>query len=109
MTSQHDDERVRELLRDAGDTRFDSGFSSRVMGRLARERAQPDDISVALARQSRRVIPALLAASLALVAYNWQTTRDVATSPLDAVLGVTRVATVAASTPLSLEGVEAFQ
>lgn len=109
----NDETRVRELLQESSSgvgMRFADGFDERVMRRLQSERALEEDVTGALARQTRRILPALLAASLALVAWNWKTTRDSADSALDAALGIR--ATVATSSTMSvssLEGAEAFQ
>ena len=115
--TDHDRERqLRQLLdgaRHQNGERFASGFADRVMQRLADERASVQDPAVALeraiVRQTRRLIPALAAASLALSAWNWWSVRDSADSTVAAVLGMQPVTVATTSTAGTLVNAEAFQ
>ncbi|HEU4719910.1 MAG TPA: hypothetical protein VFS59_01000 [Gemmatimonadaceae bacterium] len=87
---------LERLLADAALTpaerRFDPGFADRVMQRAGARAAKPggehDVLSSTLARQARRMLPAVAAASLAVSAWNWWSVRDRADSALAAVLGL---------------------
>jgi hypothetical protein len=92
-------EELERLLSDAApsalEQRFDAGFADRVMNRIEAGRAQDRDASgalaAALARQARRTLPALAAASLAISAWNWWSVRDRADSSLSAALGFEKI------------------
>ena len=79
-----------ELHESAGTPRFTAGFPVRVMARIARLASERPALTLeqALARQSRRLLPVLAAASLVLGLWNWWSVRDRAPSTLGAVLGV---------------------
>lgn len=109
-------EELERMLTDAGATgsepRFDGGFADRVMQRLARERADARTsagVANALARQARRVIPALAAASLVISAWNWWSVRDRADSPLTAALGLERVSLATALSSGAMVGADGLQ
>ena len=111
MTQHDTDERVRALVTEAyasSEQRFDAGFADRVMHRLGHEAAPSNDIASALARQSRRVLPALIAASLALAAWNISATRGTAGSLVVAALGLKLQGNTETQITF-LEGAEAFQ
>ena len=94
----------------AGAPRFAAGFTDGVMARIAEGAAQTFDL--ALARQARRMLPALAAASLMLGAWNWWTVRGEAPSTVGAVLGVAQRATTAghaSPSSLGLTNAEAFE
>lgn len=72
------DDQLRDLLRSVADNQhFEPGFSARVSARL--ETARRDNLSGALVRHSARLIPAVLAASIALVAWNYTAVASTAT------------------------------
>jgi hypothetical protein len=89
--TDHESE-LAKVLADDGTSRFDRGFSARVMDRI-RHDARPRELSFdeVLARQARRLLPAVAAASLALAALNWWSARDTGASPLVAVAGLPAV------------------
>ena len=110
MTNPDFQSEVRAAL--AGDTsalRFSDGFADRVMVAVATGGA--DEVSHALLWQTRRIVPALLAASLALVAWNLQTTRSRAESLVAAAFAVTAPEVTSTSTEagLGLANAEVFQ
>ena len=114
--TEHDSEQVlRQLLADAippEERHFANGFAERVVQRIAAERATPDVASSmerVLSRQTRRLLPALIAASLALTAWNWWSVRDTADSPLAAALGLQPVTLAAAVGSGVWLGAEAYQ
>ena len=66
------DDQLRDLLRGvATDEHFEPGFASRVSARLASSASPAEGLSRALARHAARLIPAVLAASIALVAWSY--------------------------------------
>ncbi len=78
MTDRETESRVRELLSDTyppDEMRFDDGFADRVLARTRTDAASRGDLTAALTRHCRRVIPVLLAASLALAAWNLTSSR----------------------------------
>ena len=83
--------------------RFAAGFADRVVARIG---ASGDSgvlsFERALERQTRRLLPAIAAASLMLGAWTWWSLHDQAQSPLGAVLGVSQPASVAATTSTTL-------
>ena len=91
----HDE--LEPLLRAARADAFAPGFADRVLRRVG----ERQDVSTVLARQFVRLVPAVLAASLALAATNWWHARDSAASPLAGAIGLPG-ATVAAA--LTLDG-----
>ena len=106
------DDDIRALLGahdSAGAPRFPQGFADRVMARIATPAVQT--IDMALARQARRVLPALAAASLVLGAWNWFTVRGRAPSTFSAVLGVvpTSAGATRTASSLGLTNAEAFE
>jgi hypothetical protein len=103
--------RMKELLDEAlppTHLRFNDGFADRVMARVDGEAHRADDLTQALARQSRRFIPALLAASMALLAWNWSVNRSTTDSAVAAALGLQPTTTVSSGLT-TLQGAEAFQ
>jgi peptidoglycan/LPS O-acetylase OafA/YrhL len=109
-------EELERLLADAAlphDQRFDAGFADRVSARIAARGAaraeEAGSLSHALARQARRVLPALVAASLAVSAWNWWSVRDSADSSVAAVLGLQPVTLSTALLSGSLIGAEELQ
>ena len=112
MNEHEQESRVRAALSDAYPAdalHFRAGFADRVMARIAANAAPADDLATALMRRGRRVLPALAAASIALIAWNWTSTRDSADSVVTAALGIQRDATAPASGLTTLQGAEAFQ
>ncbi|MDB4883663.1 MAG: hypothetical protein JWL95_2429 [Gemmatimonadetes bacterium] len=111
------DDELLGLLADAahadGEPRFDAGFADRVSARVtARATTRVDhggSLSHALVRQARRVLPALLAASLALTAWNWWSVRDTSDSSLASALGLQPVTFASALANGSLIGAEELQ
>jgi peptidoglycan/LPS O-acetylase OafA/YrhL len=107
---------LERMLSDAAlpaDQRFDAGFADRVSARIAARGAahaeQTGSLSYSLARQARRVLPALVAASLAVTAWNWWSVRDSADSSVAAALGLQPVTLSTALTTGSLLGAEELQ
>jgi hypothetical protein len=90
MTDQESE--LAKVLVDDGASRFEPGFSARVLDRV-RQGARPRELSfdAVLARQARRLLPAVAAASLALGTLNWWSARDTGASPLVAVAGLPAV------------------
>ncbi|MEO7084332.1 MAG: hypothetical protein ABI442_17195 [Gemmatimonadaceae bacterium] len=88
------------LVRGAAPTAFEPGFTDRVLARLRAEREHP--FSLVLERQFRRIVPLLAAASLLFAAYNWWSSRDTASSVIDAALNLPRVSMASAYTASSL-------
>ena len=82
---------LAKLLADDGTTKFETGFSGRVMDRIRDQRPRVLSFDEALMRQSRWVLPAVAAASLALAALNWWSARDTGASTLAAVAGLPAV------------------
>ena len=116
MTDDDDDLQLRALLKDnrqPDDARFAAGFADRVMQRVADDRAMEDDPTVAIERaiirQTRRLLPALVAASFALTMWNWWNLKDSVDSPVAAALGIQPVTVASASNSSALTNVEAFQ
>jgi peptidoglycan/LPS O-acetylase OafA/YrhL len=114
MTDNFDDTGLRQMIVEAHseDTlRFDDGFADRVARRIAAERRDRADGSIerALARQTRRLLPALVAASLALTAWNWWSFRGTADSPIAAALGLQPVTIAAAVGSGMFLGAESLQ
>jgi hypothetical protein len=107
-------EELERLLSDAAplamEQRFDTGFADRVMSRIEAARARDHDatsaLAAALARQARRTLPALAAASLAISAWNWWSVRDRADSSLGAALGFEKVSLATALSSGALVGAE---
>ena len=111
MTNPEMESRLRELLAQSypsGEMRFEPGFADRVTSRLESGSLTSNDLASTLARQSRRVIPLLIAASIALALFNWNSTRGQADSALSAALGIRSVSRTS-STLTTLDGAEAFQ
>ncbi|MDB4916174.1 MAG: hypothetical protein JWM95_3818 [Gemmatimonadetes bacterium] len=109
----NDDIGLWQLISDAhpaGDVRFDAGFADRVMSRVA-ARQGDDDLTLeqAIARQTRRLLPALAAASLALTVWNWWSVRGTTESPIAAAFGLQPVTIAAALGSGVLVGGEALQ
>lgn len=113
MNDHENEHRVRELLSEAyppAEMRFNSGFADRVMHAAHSAHDEGSDISVALIQQCRRLLPALLAASLALVAWNVRKTAGESDSLLTAALGIPSAVSNQAPAALTmLQGTEAFQ
>jgi hypothetical protein len=116
MTHEDPDLKLRQLLADShssDEQRFAPGFADRVMRRVASEGAMGHgrgmSIESALARQARRLLPALLAASLALTVWNWWSLHDSVDSVFAAALGLQPVTVTTAMSSESLTGAEAFQ
>lgn len=110
------DEELERMLAEAAlpaQQRFEAGFADRVSARIAArgaERAeQAGSLSHALARQARRVLPALLAASLAVTAWNWWSVRDSADSSVAAAFGLQPLTLSSALQSGSLIGAEELQ
>lgn len=83
------DDELHDFLRATHDEtapHFAHGFADRVMRRM--HEAQVVSFDLALARQARRVLPALAAASMALAVWNYVSVRDRAPSTFGAMLGV---------------------
>ena len=100
---------LAEAARATTHERFDAGFADRVMERVEHRAERPDAmqaLSAALARQARRTLPAVAAASLAISAWNWWTVRDEADSPLRAALGIESVTLTSALASGALVGAE---
>lgn len=94
----------------AGEPRFAPVFADRVMRRVA-ERGAPT-LDLMLARQARRVLPALAAASMLLALWNYVSLRDRAPSTIGAVLGVASNSVVGSENPgvsNGLVNVEVFE
>ena len=95
MTPDELERLVADAALTPAERRFDAGFADRVMkraGELAANRGgEHDTFSSTLARQARRMLPAVAAASLAISAWNWWSVRDEADSALAAVLGLEAV------------------
>ena len=89
MTEQESE--LEKLLADDGTTRFEAGFSAGVVDRIRAERTHVVSFDEALLRQSRRLLPAVAAASLVLAALNWWSARDSGASTLAAVAGLPAV------------------
>lgn len=94
----------------AGAPRFAPGFADRVMARVAERPVLTLDR--AITQQTRRLLPALAAASLVLALWNWYSVRDRAPSALGAMLGVAStagVSTASSGFALGLTNAEAFE
>ena len=109
------DDEVKALLQhhpSAAEPRFSAGFGDRVMLRVSEDTRgrTPRTLDVVLAQYTRRVLPALAAASLMLALWNYVAVRDRASSTFSAVLGVSGVS-VASTTPSTngLMNAEAFE
>lgn len=109
------DDELKGLLQhhpSATEPRFSAGFGDRVMLRVSedtRGRATRT-LDAVLAQYTRRVLPALAAASLMLALWNYLVVRDRATSTFGAVLGVSGVSVVStASSTNGLMNAEAFE
>lgn len=99
MTDDEQDAELRQMIVDAHSPEplhFASGFADRVAARIAAERVGDSSFDRVLARQTRRLLPALIAASLALTVWNWWSVRDTADSPIAAALGLRPVTLAAA-------------
>ena len=110
------DDELERLITDAmssDEQRFDAGFADRVSARIASRAparaAQAGSLSYALARQARRVLPALVAASLAVTAWNWWSVRETTDSSFSAALGLQPVTLSAAIANGALIGAEELQ
>ena len=70
--------------------RFSPAFDDRVMARIATAANDAPALMFerALTRQTRRMLPALAAASMAIAAWNWWSVRESAPSTFSAILGV---------------------
>ena len=89
--TEHESE-LAKLLADDGTSKFEAGFSGRVLDRIrSRDASHVVSFDEALLRLSRRVLPAVAAASLALAALNWWNARDTGASTLAAVAGLPAV------------------
>ncbi|MEO7179880.1 MAG: hypothetical protein ABI141_03520 [Gemmatimonadaceae bacterium] len=94
----------------AGAPRFAPGFADRVISRAV-ERPMLT-LDRAITQQTRRLLPALAAASMALALWNWYSVRDRAPSALGAMLGVASTAgagTTSSAFALGLTNAEAFE
>ena len=112
MNDKELDAELRYMISDAHPAellRFESGFADRLAQRLAAERAAEQSFDRVLARQTRRVLPALVAASLALTVWNWVSLRETADSPLAAAFGLRPVTFAAAVGGGVVFGAEALQ
>jgi hypothetical protein len=110
MTDRDTEQRMRDLIGEgfaAGDLQFEPAFADRVMARLAAD-TRTGDLATSLVRQGRRMLPALIAASIALVAWNWTASRGTGAPLVSAALGLSSSPTNSADVA-SLQGAEAFQ
>ena len=107
------DDELHDFLRATHDEtapHFAHGFAERVMRRM--HEAPLPSFDLVLARQARRVLPALAAASMALAVWNYVSVRDRAPSTIGAVLGVASLGTSASKNSNDANGltnVEAFE
>jgi peptidoglycan/LPS O-acetylase OafA/YrhL len=108
---------LERLLSDAAippaEQHFSSGFADRVMRRVAERDATRRDpagaLSHAMARQARRLLPALVAASLAITAWSWWSVRETGEASLAAAFGLEPVTLATALGTGSLIGAEELQ
>ena len=108
---------LERLLSDAAvppaEQRFSAGFADRVMSRVAERdavrREAAATLSHAMARQARRLLPALAAASLAMTAWSWWSVRDTGDASLAAAFGLEPVTLATALGTGSLIGAEELQ
>ena len=110
MTDRDTEQRMRDLIGEgfpAGDLHFEPAFADRVMTRLAAD-TRTGDLAASLVRQGRRVLPALIAASIALVVWNWTASRGTGAPMVSAALGLAS-SSPSSSDIASLQGAEAFQ
>ncbi|MEO8624412.1 MAG: hypothetical protein ABI625_25245 [bacterium] len=106
------DDDVKAMLQQhesAGTPRFAAGFADRVIARVANDARPMLTLDRAIAQQTRRLLPALAAASLVLALWNWWSVRDRAPSTFSAVLGVASRTSTNASPSVGLTNTEAFE
>ena len=99
MTDTEQHAELRHVITDAHPAdflRFESGFADRLAHRMAAARLAEQSFDRVLARQTRRLLPALVAASLAITTWNWWSVRDTADSPIAAAFGLRPVTLAAA-------------
>jgi len=75
------DDPIAELLGTSRADAFAPGFADRVARRVAADRRARGSVATVLPGQFRRIVPALVAASLALAVANWWSGRDAAGLP----------------------------
>ena len=109
------DDELKALLQhhpSATAPRFSAGFGDRVMRRVSDDTRgrTTRTLDAVLTQYTRRVLPALAAASLMLALWNYIAVRDRASSTFNAVLGVS-VVSVASTAPSAngLMNAEAFE
>ncbi|MES2177669.1 MAG: hypothetical protein V4550_07360 [Gemmatimonadota bacterium] len=113
MNDQEMDSALQTLVSEAhdiGTPRFGEGFADRVLARVAADRlATSQSVATSLNRQAVRVLPALLAASIALIAWNLRSAGGSSDSTFAAALGLQPVTIAAAVGSGAMLGAESLQ